>query len=112
MVSHRRLIRHRHRDKTFYVTLESEANATSDGTLSGATVLLRGSAPRFGIGVRGDAGYPLNGGYIDDVQLYDYALGDADVDFLFQNPGAAVPEPGTLAVAAIGLAGLIRRRKR
>ncbi len=53
-------------------------------------------------------------GYIDDVQIYDEVLSAGDVAFLASNPGAAIPEPVTLAgtmLAAGSLLGYVRRRR-
>lgn len=49
-------------------------------------------------------------GLIDDVQVYDYALTQAQVTFLFNNPGAAVPAPGVAGL--IALAGITSARRR
>ncbi len=48
-------------------------------------------------------------GLIDDVQVYDVALSDAEVQFLFQNPGQVVaqPVPSLGAAGRAALAGLI-----
>ena len=97
--------------KKFYVTPASQANATVDDTMSGATIQLHGSGPRFGIGVRGDGGLPLNGGYIDDVQFYDVALSDSEVNYLFHNPGQGIPtwdgSPGTWNTASSWSTGTV-----
>ena len=37
-------------------------------------------------------------GLIDDVQIYDQALTDAEVDHLYQNPGESIPDPVTPTV--------------
>lgn len=50
-------------------------------------------------------------GLIDDVQVYNHALSQSEVQFLFNNPGTAVPEPGSLVLAGIGLLSLARRRR-
>lgn len=42
----------------------------------------------------------------DDVQIYSNALSDAEVAFLFENPGQVVPEPATAFLLATGLLGL------
>jgi hypothetical protein len=50
-------------------------------------------------------------GLLDDVQVYDEALSQSQVQFLFANPGTAIPEPGALALAGLGLLSLTFRRR-
>ncbi|WP_442482554.1 LamG-like jellyroll fold domain-containing protein [Aeoliella sp. SH292] len=51
------------------------------------------------------------GGVIDDLQLYDQALTAREVQWLFANPGQAVPEPAGVVLIAVGLAVVACRRK-
>lgn len=91
-----------------------------NGTLANAQSLAAAPAfPSFNtfeIGRLGRAGTPVDGfeGLIDDVQVYDTALSEEQVLFLFNNPGVAVPEPGAFALAAVGLGFLyfVSRRRR
>jgi len=49
-------------------------------------------------------------GLIDEVQLYDYVLSPEQVRQLHQNPGTAIPAPGTALAMILGLATIRRRR--
>jgi hypothetical protein len=54
-------------------------------------------------------------GFIDEVQIYDMALSQAEVEFLLNNPGEVVPEPTPALLLVAGLTGLAaagRRRSR
>ncbi|MBN2210574.1 MAG: PEP-CTERM sorting domain-containing protein [Sedimentisphaerales bacterium] len=53
--------------------------------------------------------YPFNG-LMDDVQYYTNALSAAEVEYLYANPGAVVPEPATLVLLAVGGVAFLRRR--
>ncbi len=50
-------------------------------------------------------------GGVDDAQLYDRALNPDEINYLYRNPGSALPEPATLAVMSLGLAALLRRKR-
>jgi hypothetical protein len=51
-------------------------------------------------------------GLIDEVQVYDQALTDAQITALFQNPSQAVPEPSAAALLLGGGLALLRRNRR
>jgi len=53
-------------------------------------------------------------GLIDEVQVYNQALTNAQIDFLFQNPAQVIPEPGALSLLGFGLIGwaTFKRRNR
>ncbi|MEZ6151956.1 MAG: LamG domain-containing protein [Pirellulaceae bacterium] len=87
--------------------------APADGTSATQPILANG-AP-FLIG-----GYNLAGtatgfytGLVDDVQVYNMALNDDHISFLFNNPGIAVPEPAAAALlwfaTLIGVGRRVRR---
>lgn len=92
-----------------------------DGSLVGIQTLTEGNLAfptfnNFEVGRLGRSS-PTDyfGGLIDDVQVYDTALSESDVLFLYENPGMAVPEPSALALAGLGFGVLYvasRRKKR
>lgn len=49
-------------------------------------------------------------GWLDEVQVYDFALDAAQVDFLAKNPGAVVPEPAILSLLMVFGAFALARR--
>lgn len=51
-------------------------------------------------------------GKVDDLQIYGEVLSDDDVNYLFNNPGSAVPEPATITALLVGGLAAIRRRNR
>ncbi|MES2477279.1 MAG: LamG-like jellyroll fold domain-containing protein [Verrucomicrobiota bacterium] len=91
-----------------------------DGNLAGTQSLVGGvnDFPDFNnfeigrLGRTGGSG-PTDalGGFVDDVQVYNTALSAAQITLLHASPGTAIPEPGTLALAGIGLLSLARRRR-
>ncbi len=86
-----------------------------DGVLANTQTMAIGSLPTFNNFEIGRLGRlapvdPYNG-LVDDVQVYDQALTLSEVQFMFANPGAVVPEPGTLALAGLGLLSLTRRKR-
>jgi hypothetical protein len=55
--------------------------------------------------------HPLTG-YIDEVAIFNSAISQDDVNFLYQNGLSAIPEPTTMLVLAAGGLGVLLRRKR
>ena len=74
-----------------------EASTASQGIPSNGAAFLIGGVNQSGTP---NARYT---GLIDEVQVYDQALNDGQIDFLFKNPTQVVPEPGTLSLVSVGL---------
>lgn len=52
-------------------------------------------------------------GLMDDFQAYNHSLSANEVKYLFNNPGAAIPEPSTfIFLGAMGLTCVFRRHRR
>jgi len=60
---------------------------------SKASVAIVPNTGLFMIGGASYSGVPVGQftGLVDDVQVYNYALGSSEVDFLFQNPSQEIP---------------------
>lgn len=50
-------------------------------------------------------------GLVDDVQIYNTRLSDANIEALYRNPGTAVPEPASLVVLGLGAFAMARRKR-
>jgi len=89
----------------------AEANTTSQSVPDlGAPFLIGGVREIAGTN-NPEARYT---GLVDEVQVYNQALTNDQIDFLFQNPTQVVPEPGTLSLLGLGLLGwtAFKRRNR
>lgn len=94
--------------KTIYVDgAPAEATDASEPMLENAAPFLIGGANNLGTATGGYTGL------VDEVQVYDHALGAAEVEFLFENPTQVVPEPGAAGgMAALGALARLRARAR
>ena len=92
---------------SFYVDgvlIDTETSVTKFGALPTLNNLEVG---RLG---RGSPVDPIDG-VVDDLQIYDKALGPLGIKYLFDNPGSVVPEPSALALISVA-GGLLASRRR
>lgn len=101
--------------KKFYFHRDGDAwnPGSIQSSLTTGVGVYQHPAQTVGIGARGSAGaLPWGDGdeqLLDDIQYYDFALSDQQVQFIFNNPGVSplhTPEPSTLALAALSLLSL------
>lgn len=80
---------------------------------TGGPEVLAGFSSDLYLGNRADLARDYKG-WIDDLQIYDYALTLEDVTYLNANPGEtlAVPEPSIIMLLLTALAGLLIVRRR
>lgn len=80
------------------------ANSTTGGRSPGNGTLLNVGGVAYG--------YPNFAGVLDDVQVYDGALGASEIQFLSSHPGQTIPEPGVMSVVwLVATTGLALRRR-
>lgn len=80
----------------------------SDGAVSGTLTDLNGKIAALGVGGKDD----YWNGYMDEFAVWTSELSAEDVSWLSQNSLSAIPEPGTLALIALGSAAVMLRRRR
>lgn len=96
---------------SFHTIYVDGAPAESSVTAAGMGV----AAADFMVGgIFNSAGTAIStySGMVDDLQIYDEVLSDGDINYLYHNPGSAVPEPATITALLVGGLAAIRRRKR
>lgn len=82
-----------------------------------ASAAMINSASSFYVGGVGEIGNPAvadgrYNGLVDDLQIYDNALSDGPIGFLFDHPGQSVPEPAAAGLLAAGAMAIRTRRRR
>jgi hypothetical protein len=86
--------------------------APAEASTASASVPANSAA--FLIGAVNVSGVPTarDTGLVDDVQVYSNAFSSDDVQFLFHNPGQAIPEPTSLILLVGGAAVFLVVRRR
>lgn len=92
----------------FYLNGTLLAMDGGNGNNQGQTLTTASSDFLIGTSAAGN----LFDGQIDDVQVYNTALGQSDVTALFNNPGVAIPEPATLGMVALFGGGILFIRRK
>ncbi|MDT8390995.1 MAG: LamG-like jellyroll fold domain-containing protein [Lentisphaeria bacterium] len=104
-------------DISWFVDGSTDLNASSTSTQDIATAtgpLVFGDSVIAGATSSDGQDNRTPNGYLDDFQLYDEVLTSEQISFLYNNPGSVIPipEPSTMVLAGLGLAGLTLRRRR
>lgn len=84
-----------------------ESTASANGMSAAAADFMVG-----GIFDAGGTAVSTYTGMVDDLQIYTEVLSDGNINYLFNNPGSAVPEPATITALLVGGISVLRRRKR
>ncbi len=98
----------------FYVTAlgGTLTNLTGGSAIKDAGAVQDGSALSVGSAKSGADYVNFGAGFdLADLQVYDGLLSENDVLFLANNPGQSIPEPGAALLGALGIIGLMRRRR-
>lgn len=90
-----------------------------DGNLANFQTLTSAAFPAFNnfevgrLGRGGNGPTDYFGGSIDEVQVYNQALSAEQIQFLYNNPTLAIPEPSTIAlgISGVGMLLLFQRRR-
>ncbi len=86
-------------------------NALVDSVSHSLTATIDNTQPLYFGSVAADS-WSLYDGALDDIQFYDHKLSAAQVDYLFDNPGTAIPLPMPLGMILAALTCTLVRIRR